>query len=73
VGYKEILFGATSSPFILDATLRKLLASNPTETGNRILECLYVDNVVAGFDSTSELRTFFNEARSLMHSGGFNL
>ena len=71
--FKSVLFGATCSPFILDATIRKHLDGNTDPTASHILQGLYVDNVVNSFDSKAETIDYFHKSRALMDSAGFNL
>ncbi|XP_071177853.1 uncharacterized protein [Mytilus edulis] len=70
---KAILFGATCSPFILNATLLKHLREQSSHTSETHLYGVYVDNIIAGFDNTTELLKFYEESRALMTKGGFNL
>ncbi|XP_063435623.1 uncharacterized protein LOC134716543 [Mytilus trossulus] len=53
--FKAILFGATCSPFILNATLLKHLREQSSHTSETLIDGLYVDNIIAGFDNTTEL------------------
>ncbi|XP_060559098.1 uncharacterized protein LOC132719352 [Ruditapes philippinarum] len=72
--FRVVLFGATCSPFILNATLLKhmtLNASNPA--ANIITRDLYVDNVISNFQQEQDLLTYFRYARALMSEAGFNL
>ncbi|XP_060588234.1 uncharacterized protein LOC132743696 [Ruditapes philippinarum] len=72
--FRVVLFGATCSPFILNATLLKhmtLNASNPA--ANIITRDLYVDNVISSFQQEQDLLTYFRYARALMSEAGFNL
>ncbi|VDI52969.1 Hypothetical predicted protein, partial [Mytilus galloprovincialis] len=50
--FKAILFGATCSPFILNATLLKHLREQSSHTSETLIDGLYVDNIIAGFDNT---------------------
>ena len=44
--FKTVLFGATCSPFILNATLLKHLRQSGSETAKSIERDLYVDNIL---------------------------
>ncbi|XP_063418257.1 uncharacterized protein LOC134701045 [Mytilus trossulus] len=46
--FKSVLFGATSSPFILNSVLQKHLRENRCEYTDTLKNDLYVDNIVAG-------------------------
>ena len=71
--FKAVLFGATYSPFILNATLLKHLEQCKTETASTMKDDLYVDNILTSFASEEEIINFYKEARSLMSNAGFNL
>ncbi|XP_063442582.1 uncharacterized protein LOC134722880 [Mytilus trossulus] len=71
--FKAILFGATCSPFILNATLLKHLREQSSHTSETLIDRIYVDNIIAGFDNTTELLKFHEESRALMTKSGFNL
>ena len=71
--FKSILFGATCSPFILNATLLKHLDQYSTQTASIIKEDLYVDNILSSLKDENEAITYFKEARTLMSTAGFNL
>ena len=63
--------GATSSPFILNATLDKHLKQFNDPVAKRIREDIYV--VVSGAQDDDEAVSFYTKARTLMTPGGFNL
>lgn len=71
--FKAVLFGATCSPFILNATLLRHLQDNVNDVTDIIKEDLYVDNILSSFDKEEDLLKYFHSARALMSSGGFNL
>ena len=48
--FKVVLFGATSSPFMLNATLHYHLQQCPSPLATYILANLYVDNIISGCD-----------------------
>ncbi|XP_071123042.1 uncharacterized protein [Mytilus edulis] len=70
--FKVILFGATCSPFILNATLLKQLSAVKSATAEVIERDLYVDNVLTSVNTKAALN-FFEESRELMTNAGFNL
>ncbi|XP_070546142.1 uncharacterized protein [Ptychodera flava] len=55
--FKSVLFGATCSPFILNAVIRTHLDTFDSDTANAIKEDIYVDNVLSSIngDATSYL------------------
>jgi len=71
--FKVILFGATCSPFILNATLLKHLYLNPSTTSKILQRDLYVDNVLTSVDTEDTAVIFFTDSRKLLKEGGFNL
>ncbi|XP_060570545.1 uncharacterized protein LOC132728870 [Ruditapes philippinarum] len=72
--FKAVLFGATCSPFILNATILKHLASNSDVWVSSILRRdLYVDNVLSSFEDENQALAYFHDSRKLMSSANFNL
>ena len=72
--FKSVLFGATSSPFILNATILKHLETNSSVPASEILRReLYVDNVISSFQEEDEYVQYYAETRALMSSAGMNL
>lgn len=71
--FKSVLFGATCSPFILNATLLKHLALQKNATADTLARDLYVDNVISSLDSKEEVQNYYKEARNIMNSASFNL
>ncbi|CAA9997406.1 unnamed protein product, partial [Nesidiocoris tenuis] len=82
--HKRVVFGLTSSPFLLGAViqyhLRKILAAIETgaskysrSTIETLLNCFYVDNVVTSFDSSNDVDTFVTQATAVMAAGKFDL
>ena len=72
--FRTVLFGATSSPFILNATILKHLKSNSDVPASKILRRdLYVDNVISSFHDENECVQYYSENRALMSSAGMNL
>jgi hypothetical protein len=62
--FKSILFGATCSPFILNATIQKDLSQFHDPATQRMKSYLYVDNLASGTDNKDEATTFLNQART---------
>ncbi|XP_069138142.1 uncharacterized protein [Argopecten irradians] len=71
--FKAVLFGATCSPFILNATLLRHLEDHKSDVTDIIKDDIYVDNVLSSFEREEDLLEYFHSARSLMLNGGFNL
>ena len=71
-----MIFGATSSPYILGATLQKHIKGyNETfkATAQVLLEDTYVDDIQGGDDVEEDEATFKEEAPNIMSEGGFTL
>ena len=64
--FKSILFGATFSPLILNATILKHLDQFHDPVTQRTKSELYVDNLASGTDNEDEATTFLNQARTIM-------
>jgi len=74
--FARVVFGVSSSPFLLNATIRhhlnKYLSSHP-ELVSSILQSIYVDDILFGADSEEEAFTLYKESKALLKTGGFNL
>ena len=74
--FKRVVFGVSSSPFLLNATIRHHLkkhVSTMPVTVARISRSIYVDDVAYGADSEHQAHQLYLESKSLLMSGGFNL
>ena len=71
--FKVIPFGATSSPFILNAVLQHHLNQYTTAVSLDMLSNLYVDNVISGCNTEQEVLHYYKESRTIMSSAKFNL
>ncbi|CAC5355057.1 unnamed protein product [Mytilus coruscus] len=71
--FKIVLFGATCSPFILNAVLSKHINNHQTESTDNLKRDLYADNIVSSFNSEDELSQYFKVIRKLFADGGFTL
>ena len=72
----RVLFGATSSPFLLSAILishaERYLSSDPIFV-SRFLNSIHVDNLSFCTDSVIECFKFYEKCRSRLGQAGFNL
>ncbi|XP_074651688.1 uncharacterized protein LOC141906304 [Tubulanus polymorphus] len=68
-----VLFGATSSPFILNATIIKHLLQYDSTVSRSMLSNVYVDNFGVSVPSSDELDNYYLESRELMNDAKFNL
>ena len=68
--FTRVVFGISSSPFLLNATIRhhleNCLPSNPDRS-------IYVDDIVTGATVESEALALYTKAKELLREGGFNL
>ena len=71
--FKVVLFGASSSPFILNATLSKHLNQYNDPVTEDMKKNIYVDDLISGVQHDEEAATYYNRARALMSPVGFNL
>ncbi|XP_074661993.1 uncharacterized protein LOC141914638 [Tubulanus polymorphus] len=71
--FKSILFGAVSSPFVLNATVKSHLANYDCETAGKLAENIYVDNIVTGVTSEDKAINFYAQSNEIMNSAGLAL
>ena len=74
--FTRVIFGATSSPYILGATLQKHIKGYDEAfkaTAQALLEDTYVDDIQGGGDVEEDAATFKEEASNIMSEGGFTL
>ena len=71
--FRVVLFGASSSPFMLYAALSFHLTQNSSVVSQDLLHNLYVDKNVSGCPSEETALSYFTDSRSLLSSAGFNL
>ena len=71
--FKSVMFGATSSPFILNATLNKHLTQSTDQVSIDMLRNLYVDDLASGVSDDGSAVNYYQDARNTMSPVGFNL
>ncbi|XP_069108233.1 uncharacterized protein [Argopecten irradians] len=71
--FKSVLFGATCSPFILNASLLKHMDQYQNEVSDTIKRDLYVDNILSSFSTENDLLQYYDVSRHLLAEAGFNL
>ena len=71
--FNRLLFGVNSSPFLLQAILRKHITEHKDKELNKkkLLESLHVDDLVAGGNTIEEAKTFYEHSKSCLQEGGF--
>ena len=74
--FTRVVFGVSSSPFLLNATVRyhleQFLDSHEAAV-KRLLQSTYVDDIISGADSDEEAFQLYTQAKSIFRQGGFNL
>ena len=71
--FQAVLFGATSSPFILNVVLRHHLQQYQTNVAEDIKHNLYVDNIISGCSSEEAATQYHQQAWQIMKEAKFNL
>ena len=74
--FARVVFGVTSSPFLLNATLLKHITSYEREDPefvNQMLRSLYVDDVSVSLENVDKAYQLYRKSRERMAQGGFNL
>ena len=74
--FTRVVFGVSSSPFLLNATvkhhLEKFIATHP-EIVTSILQSIYVDDVVFGAEDEDSAYKLYLESKQILRNGSFNL
>ena len=74
--FTRVVFGVSSSPFLLNATishhLREHSTSNPQLVRN-LSQATYVDDIVTGAKDEDSAYKLYTESKELLKGGGFNL
>ncbi|GFV45664.1 uncharacterized protein TNCV_2739401, partial [Trichonephila clavipes] len=74
--HRRVVFGVTSSPFLLGATLNHHLDNahgNFDNVAKILRKSFYVDNCVTSFETEEQLQKFIVESKILLTSAHFNL
>ena len=74
--FTRLVFGVSSSPFLLNATIRHHLEQHFSAQPDLIKKLswsFYVDDVVTGADNEEEAYMLYREAKKILKKGGFNL
>ncbi len=72
--FESVLFGAASSPFMLNAVLHNTHLENcTTKVTQDMKESLYVNNIITGCGSVNKAFDYYEESREVMAQAGFNL
>ena len=74
--FARVVFGVSSSPFLLNATIRHHLekfSSTYPSLVSSIVQSLYVDDLVCGANDEESAYELFEGAKKILGSGSFNL
>ena len=72
--FVRVPFGNTSSPFLLNATIKHHLNSYPDSvTVTELKENLYIDDWLSGADTVEDACKMFSEAQSILSEAGMTL
>lgn len=74
--FTRVVFGVSSSPFLLNATIKNHMEQhriNDPEFVEQFLQAIYVDDLNAGGDNEDAAFLFYKKAKLRLAGGGFNL
>ncbi|GFT16231.1 uncharacterized protein TNCV_318361 [Trichonephila clavipes] len=74
--HKRVVFGITSSPFLLGATLEyhlKQVSGHLQLTAQKLLESFYVDNCLTSVDNAEDIERFMLKSKEILSLAKFNL
>ena len=74
--FASVVFGVSSSPFLLNATVRYHLEQHSeaqSDLVSKVLRSIYVDDIVTGSESEEKTYDLYTGAKALLKIGAFNL
>jgi hypothetical protein len=74
--FTRVVFGVSSSPFLLNATVKYHLERfihSHEDVVKRLLQSTYVDDIITGADSDDEAFELYKQAKDIFQQGSFNL
>ncbi|XP_059056338.1 uncharacterized protein LOC131850179 [Achroia grisella] len=71
--HRRVVFGVTTSPYLLSATILYHLEKYECETASLLKNSFYVDNCIVSVNNEVEMEKFINEALNIMNEGKFEL
>ncbi|KAK7592957.1 hypothetical protein V9T40_007709 [Parthenolecanium corni] len=71
--FKRMAFGVIASPFLLTATIKHHLRTNPNEFAAQIEHDLYADNLATSIPSQTDGNKFYNTIKEFFDSMGMNI
>ena len=69
----QVTFGVSSSPYLAIRTLQQTATSDHPSASYHVLNSFYVDDLLAGADTTEDALALFTSMRELLQKGGFDL
>lgn len=71
--FKVVPFGAKSSPFILNSVIMHHLNRNASAVAKNMQQSVFVDNIITGCESETEIEEYFRQANEIMCSANLPL
>ena len=71
--FTRVPFGVISNRFLLGATVAYQLRKENSLTATKIVQNVYVDNVISGTATIAEARIFYKEAKAIFNRASMNL
>ncbi|CAB3986889.1 Hypothetical predicted protein [Paramuricea clavata] len=74
--FLRVVFGITSSPFLLNGTIRHHLSNyleKEREIAQRVIDDLYVDDLVSCCNKLEEGKALYDRSKAILSEAGFNL
>lgn len=71
--HRRVVFGVTTSPFLLSATINYHLDKYSDPIAKKLKESFYVDNAVTSVDTEEEMNEFIDKSQKMMLDGKFIL
>ena len=74
--FSRVVFGVSSSPFLLNATIEhhlKQYSSTDPDLVDRLRRSIYVDDIVSGAEGEEQAYQMFVRSKEILREGGFNL
>lgn len=70
--FTRVIFGTTSRPYILRATLQKHIPDYKKSTAQSLLEGTYVDDIQGGGATNADAAKLKEESTKILSEGGFS-
>jgi len=71
--FTRVPFGMISSPFLLAATIKNHLTKAGTCIAYQIVDNMYVDNMITGVETSTQVDELYKEAKTIFQSASMNL